>query len=227
MSNRKKFLIAGSGALAPLIVNLAVIDLQALAIFGITFLFVVSYLIRQIVLFGIGGTFGYLNQEENPWKLFQIGIAAPALLTAMINAKQVGMPQVQGAPHVSAVSLLESTIIPNALADETAPDGKMVFSLPQETASQQISRGLFGSTPTNVWYVIAGSFAVKANAEAEAARVRQKGFPAEVYDPYGRTKLYAVVIGAQLTHDDAQSLRQEAINKGLANDTYLWTFPIN
>lgn len=230
MSNKQKFIIAGSGALAPQLVNLAVIDLQSIATFGITFLFIASYVIRQIVLFGIGGTVGCLNQEENPWKLFQIGIAAPALLTALINAKQVGTMQVPTplppAPG-SPVSLLESIAVPDVLADETAPDGTMIYSLPEETATQQISRGMFGSAPTNVWYVIAAAFSSKANAQAAAATMRQKGFPAQVYNPHSNEPYYTVVIGAQLTHDEAQRVKQEAINKGLGSDARLWTFPPN
>jgi hypothetical protein len=228
MSGGRRFLIAGSGALAPLIVNLAVIDLQSLLAFGITLMVAASYLLRQATMFGIGGLFGYLNEEESPWKLFQIGIAAPALLTAMINAKQVGVPQVSGAnvaSQSSTLSFLEDRLAPPAFADENESDGTKVFSLPQESYGQQFARGYFGSVPANVWYVIAGSFPTREDAFAQAAIIRNKGFQASVYRPYGSNPSFAVVIGAQLTLIDAQRLRERAIAAGLPTNTYLWTFP--
>jgi hypothetical protein len=228
MSGGKRFLIAGSGALAPLIVNLAVIDLQSLLAFGITLVVALSYLLRQATMFGIGGLFGYFNQEDNPWKLFQIGIAAPALLTAMINAQQVGVPQVPGtsvASQAAKVSFLENLLASPAFADENETDGTKVFSLPQESYGQQFARGFLGSTPANVWYVVAGSFPTKEDALTQAAVIRNKGFQASVYRPYGSNPYFAVVIGAQLTLIDAQHLREKAIAAGLPSNAYLWTFP--
>jgi len=228
MSAQKRFLIAGCGALAPLLVNLALLDAQSLATFGVTFLVVGFYVVRQITLFVIGGLFGYFNQEDNAWKLFQLGVAAPALLTAMINAKQVGVPQVSqpAAPSgPTALNRLNDLIVPPVFADTTLPDGTKVFTLPQESAGQQINRGLFGTIPSNVWYVVAGSFPRKEDAVSLAAGIRLKGFPADVYQPYGKNPYFEVVIGAQLTLNDAQALRAKAIAAGLPSDTHLWTFP--
>jgi hypothetical protein len=203
--------------------------------FGITFLVVASYVLRQITLFAIGGLVGYFNDENNPWKLFQIGIAAPALLTALINARQVPLPQTLStiaAPSNKAspsakVSFFESLMIPSACADEIEPDGTRVFSLPSESYSQQFARGYFGSTPGNIWYVIVGSFRDKERAFAQADAIRASGFSANVYRPYGAAhRFFSVVIGAQMPRDAAELLKQRAIAAGLSPDTYLWTFPL-
>jgi hypothetical protein len=223
MSNQKRFLIAGAGAIGPLLVNLTVLDLRTLFL-GITALVLISYVIRQAALFAIGGVVGLLNKEDDALKLFQIGIAAPALLTALLNANQVRLPSVSAPPAPSSSSGPTGALISSAYAQETPRQQLRTFSLPQESATQQVYRGLFGSVPTNVWYVIAGSYLRQDNAEQEAQKIRQKGFAAEVYAPYGANKFYAVVIGAQLTRSDAQQLRQKAIQAGLPRDTYLWTF---
>ena len=55
---------------------------------------------------------------------------------------------------------------------------------------------------------------------------RLKGFKAEVYAPYGaELQGYSVVIGANLTYEQAEELRQKAIRSGYSENTRLWTFP--
>jgi len=227
MSNWTRFLIAGTGAIIPLLLNLTVIDLRTILL-GVTSLVLISYVIRQVALFAIGGMVGVLNNEQDPFKLFQIGIAAPALITALLNGSQVRLPQAntQASPSKTAESRhMGWDLVSPAYAQEAARERLKTFSLPSETAGQQVYRGLFGSVPTNVWYVIAGSFANRENAEQRAGEIRQKGFPADVYAPYGQNQFYSVVIGAQLTREEAQQLRLKAISAGLPPDTSIWTFP--
>jgi SPOR domain len=226
MSNSKRFLISGVGASVPLLVNLTVLDLRTLYL-GVTVFVLAGYAVRQLALFSIGGLVGLFNKEEDPLKLFQLGIAAPALISAMINANQVRVPNAAVSPAATASSSNSSIPFGGsvALAQELPKQELKTFSLPQGTISEEWSRGLFGSIPTNVWYVIAGSFLNKENAEKRALEVRQKGFPAEVYAPYSNSKVFTVVIGAQLTRSDATTLRTKAIRAGLPEVPYLWTFP--
>lgn len=65
------------------------------------------------------------------------------------------------------------------------------------------------------------------DAEKQAKQISEKwqGFEGEVYAPYGEDPYYAVVIGANLTYQEARQLRQRAIAAGFSKDTYLWTFP--
>jgi hypothetical protein len=121
--------------------------------------------IRQLALFSIGGFVGLMNREEDPLKLIQIGIAAPALITAMLNGNQVRLPNAQTSSDNASTSLsMRINLTAFAYAQELSQPTLKTFTLPQETVSQQISRGLFGSVPENVWFVIAGSFHVKENA---------------------------------------------------------------
>jgi hypothetical protein len=224
LSDRSRFLVGGVGGIAPVLINLFVIDLAAILV-QVTPLVIISYLIRVAALFSVGGFVAYLNQERDPYKIFQLGIAAPALITAIINGNNVTAPKPNiTVPRVPAAYHI--TIFPTS-AYAQAPDQDSVkqFTMPKETPSQQLSRGFFGTTSKNIWFVIAASHVTKEQAEQEAQQIRQKGFSADVYAPYGDNPYFAVVIGAALTLPEAQALRVRAIEAGLRRDTYLWTFP--
>jgi hypothetical protein len=236
MNLRHKFLIGGLGALVPVLLNLLVIDLEALRL-SITPLVVASYGLRVLGLFIVGGiVVTFFNRDEQvPAKIFQLGIAAPALLTALINGNNVNLPRMAQAAPQSAASASAwhlPDLIPSARAQTPAPAARAAaapafktFTLPEETPRQQIARGLWGTTQKNVWFVVAGSYLDKSQAEQRALQLRRKGFEADVYLPYGSNPYYAVVIGAQLTAPDATQLRNRAVTAGLAADTYLWTLP--
>lgn len=92
MTSKKRFMVGGGGALMPVLISILAIDisavlgsdssLNALNIFGI--------FIRYLVLFVIGGVVAYLHEEEaSTFKLFELGIAAPALLTSLISAQGI------------------------------------------------------------------------------------------------------------------------------------------
>lgn len=230
MSTSKKILIGGLGALTPIILNLLVIELEALLL-KLTLFAVIGYLIRVIVLFYLGGIMAFLHKDENnPIKIFELGIVAPALITAMLNAGQIDLPRMKSRPENRGISF--HRLIPAAQAqtptrqDSTKLDIK-TFSLPQETPIQQLWRGLTGSRPRRVWFVIAGSHLKIEDAQKQAAQIRAKtsDFKVEVYAPYLESKYYAVVIGANLTLIEARQLLKQAIESGLPPDTYLWTFP--
>lgn len=224
LSDRQRFLFAGLGGIMPTLLNLIVIDLETLLL-SVTLLSVLSYLIRVLALFAIGGVVGWLNRSEcDPVKLFQLGIAAPALITAAMNGGRVALPDAPAAPNQQVSWHILSSAHAQA---EPATHALKRFTMPEETSAQQIYRGFFGALPKNVWFVIAGSHLSQEDAEKQARRLRDnyRNFSAEVYEPYGGNPYYAVVIGAQLTLDEAKKLQQQALSSGFPKDTYLWTFP--
>lgn len=82
---RDKILIGGLGALTPIIMNLLVVDLEKLLI-NLTTITMIAYTIKVVLLFYIGGVVAYLNKDEHkPFKLFQLGIYAPAMIIAFMN----------------------------------------------------------------------------------------------------------------------------------------------
>ena len=99
--------------------------------------------------------------------------------------------------------------------------------MPEESSIQQFWRGLIGSSPKKVWFVIIGSHKKLKDAQEQVEQIIEmpNDFTAEIYAPYGENPYYAVIIGANLTYKEAQQLRQAAIKTGLPKDAYLWTFP--
>ena len=93
MPTHKKIFIGGLGALTPIIMNLLVVDFNILLV-NLTTFALIGYLIRVVVLFYLGGLVSYLHKDEkSPLKVFEFGIIAPALLTALINANNVEVPE--------------------------------------------------------------------------------------------------------------------------------------
>jgi len=222
MKTRKKILLGGLGALTPVIMNLLVVDLKVLA--HLTPLVLLGYVIRVVVLFYLGGLMAYLHKDEkSPVKLFELGIVAPALITALLNAAQVEVPK---APKPTSQTTWE-LLLPAAYAQVPQKEEIKSFALPKESRSEEFWRGLTGSHPKRVWFVIVRAHRNLEDARKEAQEINQKGqgFNAELYSTYGRDSSYEVVIGANLTYEEAQKLRQQAIAAGFPRETYLWTFP--
>ncbi len=221
MAAGKRFMVAGLGGIAPVLLSLIVVDLQTLLL-DVTPLAVISYLIRVLALFAVGGLVGWLHKSEpDAVKLFQLGIAAPALITAAINGGRISLPENPPEPQGRSSAIFVSRAYAQAAGEKELKQ----FSLPQETPMQQVYRGLLGATAKNVWFVITGSYPTREDAEKQVAEIRAKGYSADVYAPYGSNPYYAVVIGSQLTLSEARELRLRAIKSGLPKDTYLWTIP--
>jgi len=225
LKTREKIIIGGLGALTPVIMNLLVVDLRVLLL-ELTLIVVLGYVIRVIILFYLGGLVAFLHKDENnPLKIFELGIVAPALITALLNAGHI---EVTKAPvHTGGNPSVSIVFTPSAYGQTTNEEEPETFSMPKETPFQQLWRGLTGSTPKNVWFVIVGSHLKLEDAEKQVQQIAQekKGFRAKVYAPYGENPYYAVVIGDYLTYEEAKQLRQEAIAAEFPKDIYLWTFP--
>jgi hypothetical protein len=221
MTVRQKMILGAVGAVTPLALNLLVVD--QLTLVNLTFLACVGYTIRLLVLVGLGSLVVYLNIDEaNRMRIFQLGVAAPALVTALMNgANQRALLQNQQFVTPQTASIFVATL----QAQERAAPARE-FTIPKETQSEQVWRGLTGNRSDRVWFVVAGREQTRESAAAAAARINgaRKGFQADVYAPYQGKGSWSVVIGAGLTRADAMELRQKAVAAGLA-DADLWTPP--
>lgn len=104
MSAKKRFYLGGLGALMPVLVSLLAVDIGAMLDQGgdLTTGNIVGFIVRYLVLFSIGGFVAYLHSDENkPIKLFELGIAAPALLTSLITAQGLSAHEPATEPSVS------------------------------------------------------------------------------------------------------------------------------
>lgn len=237
VSGSKRFFIGGVGGLAPVFALLVAVDFEKNLVDTSTAQ-VLGYMVRALALFAIGGFIAWLHEtEDKPFKLFEIGLGAPALIAGLITAKSISpeSPQRSAAAQPNhAVSMLFAmkSAIAQTSATESAPSSPTrtepkSFTVPVQQGTAGFLEGLLGTRPSNVYYVIVGSHTKLEDAEKQANRINatDKQFTAQVYAPYGGSPYYAVVIGANMTKADANALRARAAQAGLPQDTYLWTFP--
>lgn len=229
MKTSEKVFFGGVGALMPIILNLLIIDFNTLQD-GFRPLSILGYLVRVIVLFGVGGMVAYFHKtERNAFKLFQLGLGAPAVLLAMLNGVNAQRPADASSDHkVAPGQSWRWDLVPAAEAQE-APDKQpaKTFGAATPSAVEQFFQGFLGRRPNQVWFVISGSHRTKDTAQKQADGINSsgKGLTAEVYEPFGETDYYAVVIGAGLSKEEALLVRQRALLGGLPRDTYLWALP--
>ena len=116
MKSSQRVLIGALGAFTPVLLNLLVADFNVMP--TLTRYDLLGYVVRAMVLLFIGGLVGYLNKSERSMiKLFQLGIAAPALITASINAK----PSQTSAAGLAKQPAGVAALLPVALAQSGQP----------------------------------------------------------------------------------------------------------
>lgn len=226
MSNYKRFLVGGVGGLAPALMFLITVDWERYIVNSET-IKVVGYFVRVLVLFFIGGFVAYLHtDEQKPFKLFELGLAAPAMIAGLITTSLIPMPT--GQANLSARVQPSFEIVAVAFAQSEVPAHELkTFTLPVQSPAAQFLEGLIGGTPKNVWFVIVGSHLRVEDAQAQVDSINEKyqDFKAEVYEPYGENPYYAVIIGTNLTQSEAKALRDKAVKEGFPKDSYYKTFP--
>ncbi len=227
MKTYKKIFIGGLGALTPIIMNLMVVDLEVLLI-NVTLLAVLGYAIRVIILFYIGGITAFLHKDEtSPVKIFELGIVAPALITAMLNAGQIDVPKTKpeaaNNPTGSIFFIATTYAQDNAQIDSTKLVVKS-FSMPEETKIQQFWRGLFGINPRRSFFVIVGSYNKLEDAQLQVKQLQKKtrDFKLDIYEPYRDRNQYSIVIGGNLMRAEAIQLERKAKEARVFDEIFVW-----
>jgi hypothetical protein len=244
----KRFLVGGIGGLAPVLALLIAVDFDKIS--GASAAHVAGYVVRALALFAIGGFVAWLHESENQlFKVFEIGLGAPALIAGLVTSNSLvnapAQPDAQKPavawtlPFISSAQARTTGELPPAPAAAASPASPVAsgaalpartFTFPEPSTGSQFLEGLLGvpaKQPANIYYVISGSHleAGEAWRQADAINARKSGFSAQVYAPYGGNPHYAVVIGAQLSKGEANTLRLRAQAAGLPHDTYVWTDP--
>lgn len=235
MSATKKILFGGLGALTPVIINLLVVDFSTV-LSNQTMGVLVGYVVRVLVLFYLGGLVAWLHTDEvSPLKLFQLGIAAPALLTTYMNAQNT-IPA-KGLPERPIAGIME-LLVPSAHAQEKDKPANM----PKSGFLDEFWYGLTGAQKnapvkqlpqvddsTRKYFVVVGTRVNydAAKVDAEAINKSKPGFKAEPYR--AMNGLYGIGIGFDLTRNQALELRSKALAAGFPSDTYItWRIePVN
>ena len=139
MLARKRFLLGGGGALMPVLVSILAVDVGAQLIAGQSYSAaeILGTAIRYTVLFIIGGFVAYLHvDEEKPFKLFELGIAAPALITSLVTANGIADTSVSQRDLQDSQTHFEITLFSAAYASETSSQNN-------SQATQQSSKSKF------------------------------------------------------------------------------------
>lgn len=116
MSPKEKFLLGGLGALVPILLSIAVADSAKIAEYlGSEWLSAAGYVVRTLALFLVGAIWVYVDSSVNSRrKAIEIGIVAPALITATINASNVNLERggTQTALNFGIVSSAHAQALP-------------------------------------------------------------------------------------------------------------------
>ncbi|HEX6704390.1 MAG TPA: SPOR domain-containing protein [Albitalea sp.] len=255
VSSCMRFVIGGIGGLAPVAALLATVNLESY-ITDLTQLKMAGHIVKVVALFGIGGFIAWLHEgEDKLFKVFEIGLGAPALIAGLIATNTVAQSQ-PPVDKTAAAALLGSlgaavgALVPSARAqtqadkmpDTPAPPASAPaamakasvartlvtkrFAPPAQSGTSQFLEGLTGTQPSKRWYVIAGAYAQPEPALAFAREMnsRNPSLQAEVYAPSQGKQFYGVVLGADLTGEEAVRLRERAIDSGFPADTYIRSF---
>jgi hypothetical protein len=235
LTTRKRILIGAIGGITPSVVTLLAVDFGS-AIAGLKFCDGLGLCVRCLVYIFLGGLVAYLyHSEREPFKLFQLGIWAPALVATAVNgySKDVSrQPQEMTAPTAIQETFLganyafadngESSVAQAPPAIKNEP----YLREPEISASDRFFRGLFGkqvAQDENNWFVIVGSHENKEDAFRQVEKLDDKGYGGKVYLPYSGSKYYGVAIGSNISKTEAIKLREEAVKDGLPQDSHLWT----
>ena len=235
MDTRTRFILGGVGGLAPIILFLINLDWDRYVAEASTWT-TAGYVVRTILLFALGGFVAYLHEkEQKPITLFLVGVSAPALIAGYISTanpvfSQYSYAQPQKAREQKKPDSASNFFIRSALAEPLPSTNSAAikhFTLPPQSAASQFVEGLLGVAPRNVWFVIVGSHLDQVAAEKQAEKINRdhSDYHADVYAPYQGNPYYAVVIGANLTQQEARNLRDRAIRDGFPDDSYYKTFP--
>lgn len=164
MPTWRKILIGGLGGASPLILSGLTLDIS-IVFPGISLGVIVGVLFKLALLFFVGGLVAYLHTTENDmFKLFQLGIAAPALIVSIQTGKNYEGYKNHIESGRSSVSSLIIHLQAEAYAAEKqqstsgsstpSPKQESTKSLePQEAFWDQFLRGVTGqlkpSMPSN------------------------------------------------------------------------------
>ncbi|VAW62407.1 hypothetical protein MNBD_GAMMA08-1103 [hydrothermal vent metagenome] len=234
LNTHTRLIIGGIGGIAPIIISLLVVDLSSL-LNDLHTMDAIGLAIRCTVLIFIGGLVGYLHQDETePFKVFQLGIAAPALLTTAINGYGVVGSGASSYKELKTANNQSNNWSLNLISSAHAAEAKSApkiyvnthaFQEPKISNIERFFRGLIGRRVSNKgddWFVIVGSHTNSKKAKRQVNALKSKNYLAKIYQPVNGSAHYAVAIGANLDRKEAKKLRKKAIHKGLPKDSYLW-----
>lgn len=201
----------------------------------------------SLVLVPICGYYAYLQTgERNALKLLQISLGVPALLTALAgDMKRVQTTKELEDKNRVLVDMMkarsETSQPPQAffrspgwlfptVVHAAAPPGSRIQTLekPQQSMSDKVAQAIFGRGNPPDYFVISASYSTESAAQSAAALLAQtySGFNPQVFAFSQSSGPFAVVLGRNLTYEQAVQMRTKALNAGLPASTNIWTYSL-
>lgn len=222
MDARQRIFLGSIGGITPYLVTLLSIDFKS-AVGSYETLDWIGLAVRCLVLMFLGSLVAFLHKsEKEQFKVFQLGLAAPALLATFINGN-LGNHQTLPSPieddRTAYISLFSR-------ANAAEYINTSMLREPNVSASSRFLRGVFGTklstSGDETYFVIVGFHNSKEKALEQVDLLATKRYKAVVYNPDTNSNFYAVVIASYVTREEANTVKEQAIQNGLSpNDIYI------
>lgn len=213
------------GGITPYLITLLSIDFKNVVTSYIA-LDWLGLMVRCIVLIFLGSLVAYLHKsEKDPFKIYQLGLAAPALLATFING---GIGTNETLPYTTQSTDYSISIFSQAIAQDKIYKNQNMLRAVKVTGWSRFSRGLLGTklqiSKKEIYFVVVGLHKTFELAKAQADGLRVKDYKAQVYNPHGSSNDYTVVIAANVTKTEAAQIKDKAMADGLPSDSYIWSY---
>lgn len=216
-----KYCLTCFGALMPIIMSLYYTDIEVLAQ-KISTPIILGYCIKVVILLILGFLIGlFYRSETNGLKLFQLGIAAPAIVMGLINGHNLNNPE-NGDMNLNRSALFSLNIATKDFDKEILNRKQdtairfheatiLQYDYPEESAKQEFLRGFTGKRITNNWFLIYDSYSDQREATNIIVYIKDK-FPelnVQLYYSIMDPNKYDVVMGDHLEYKEGIKLQKE------------------
>ena len=233
----QKMILGALGALTPVLLNLYAVDFEKLFMNQeITVPYLIGYVVRILILILYGSLIAFFHRDEhNPVKLFQLGIAFPAIVTILLsgaNQRQIQYqtPQTNtNTQQTPSVGLNAATSVYRAVfaqyqqpVQPIEPIKVNEFDTVRPSPFVQFLQGFLGTMPQNNTFavLIGGEMAwYDALNDYQFYSHNYPNFKVQLYYSYENKNKYILVLGSNLTEAEAVQLQTTAHRNGLLTTT--------
>lgn len=222
MTWRGKVALGALGALVVYFVDLYHVGFSRTAYILAHFEFLpyVAVLVGALPFLLAGALWALAQKDETKrLRLFEFGLLIPALFLVWTNGAELGTARHQlfqvSDPRAA------TTTLTSPYAQPAWQGSVKTFSVPHPEAPEiKFLRAVTGIERKSTWYVVAAGYrrVQPALEQAEMMNKQFKEFKAVVYRPYGENPFFKVVLGEDLTFDQAIRLRDKAIAAGIQTE---------
>lgn len=187
---------------------------------------------RPGLLDGVAGRLKSVGQQAGPRTLLYVGLVIVALSAAVFGLRRSNHgpePVASANAPVSApvnepASAPEPAPVPSTTPAPAHPPRAAISTPPPRAEASPVSAG---DKRGAGWVVVVATYAAREAADKRAHAVAKKWprFHVEVYQPPAEKPYHMVVIGRNLSENEAGALRKRAIASGFPRDTYIRRFP--